>query len=88
MRVSAVTEVVAVKISELEQFDTIITGSVLGPISAVEKLKVKGVSEADHGKYALTIFNLGTVFVHGSTIVEIIPARGSSFSDDDGAPDE
>lgn len=62
---------VFVRICDLQERDRVLSGAVMGSIMSVEDLTVKSVSEADNGKYAVTFFGLGTVFVHSSVIVAV-----------------
>jgi len=77
------TETEVVKISELKPYDQIISGAVLGPVSVIERLKVKSSVAADRGKYAVTFFDLGTLFLHANLFVEILPAWEIDDGDDD-----
>lgn len=70
------------KISELQQHDRILSGSVLGPLTAAESLSVKAIEEGDYNKFAVTFFGLGTIFLHKDTLVEIIPARSSEDAEE------
>lgn len=62
------------KVSELKMYDRILPGSLLGMVTAAESMTVKSSSPADQDKFAVTFFNLGTLFLHKNTLVEIIPA--------------
>lgn len=72
------------KVAELQHQDRIVSGTVLGAISAVDALTVKKIQEADWGRYAVTFYTVGTLFLHKDTLVEIVPARYSEDRGDEG----
>jgi hypothetical protein len=66
-----------VKVEDLEPFDLIVGGSVLGQVHFIDTVKVKLVRAAEQGKCMVTLFTVGTIFAHGDTLVEVVPAKGS-----------
>lgn len=60
------------KVRDLRPMDKIIYGTVLGSLTAADDLTVKTIEEADKGRYALTFFRVGTIFVIGDQTVEIL----------------
>ena len=68
-------DITVCKVKDLQQYDKIPYGTLLGSMSAAEDLTVKSVEPADNGKFALTIFRVGTIFVHGETTVEVASKR-------------
>ena len=75
-------EAVVSKIGELEPFDKILAGSLLGPVTAAETLTVKAVRDADNDRCAVTFVRVGTLFLHKNQMVEALPARGGRHHDD------
>lgn len=71
------------KVSELQPFDRITSGTLLGPFEATEMLTVKTISPADNNKFAVTFFNIGTIFLHEGALVEVIPSVQRSDDEDD-----
>ena len=77
------TRSIVCKVSELQPFDKILSGSVLGSLSATETLSVKTNEPAANGKFALTIHNVGTIFVNGSMLIEVLPSDDDYDDDED-----
>lgn len=61
-----------ISISELATGDRLAPGTVLGPFSVVDIVSVKAMSPADNGKFAVTFYNQGTLFLHGGLLVSVI----------------
>jgi hypothetical protein len=61
-----------VKVSELRPMDKIAYGSLLGSVKAADDLTVKSIEPADMGRYALTLYRVGTIFVNGDQPLEIL----------------
>jgi len=76
------TEAVVSKVGELEPFDKILAGSLLGPVTAADTLTVKAIREADNDRCAVTFVRVGTLFLHKNQMVEVLPARGGHRHDD------
>jgi hypothetical protein len=74
---------VVCKVKELRFPDRIPYGTVIGPLIAADTLVVSRVFEADEGKWALVLARVGTIYVNGDLMVEILSDR---YEDDD--PDE
>lgn len=70
-------DTIVCQVRDLKPFDQVLHSQTLGSISTAENLTVKETSEAKYGKYAITFFGVGTIFVHGNTTVEVLPARES-----------
>lgn len=69
------------KVRELSPRDRIPPDTVLGSVSSNEVLTVKSIQEADHDKFALTFHGVGTFFVHGDTMVQLLDSRSHSYAD-------
>ena len=63
------------KVRELQPGDKIAYGTVLGLVAAAEDVTVKDILEADKGRWALTLFRVGTIYVPGDQLVEVVPKR-------------
>jgi hypothetical protein len=59
-------------ISELQMGDRIEVGVYLGPFITTERLRVKSIVQGEGGKYGVTFFGVGTVFIHGSLPVVVV----------------
>jgi hypothetical protein len=64
--------IISVKVRELRPLDKIVYGTVLGSVTAADDLTVKTVEEADKGRFALTLYRVGTIFVIGDQSVDIL----------------
>jgi hypothetical protein len=69
-----------VRVSELQPLDKIVAGNVLGPLSTVDSVTVKNFAPADQDKVSLTLWGIGTIFVHRDTLVEIVPKADKMHS--------
>ena len=70
------TDTVSVcKVRDLKPRDRVPPDTVLGGVSANEVLTVKSIQPADHDKFAVTFHGVGTFFVHGDTVVELVETR-------------
>jgi hypothetical protein len=76
-------DTIVCKVSELQPMDKLIYGTSLGSISASDDLTVKAIERADKGRYALTLFRVGTVFVPGDLMVEIVDTEPPGEDDND-----
>jgi len=65
-------DIIVCKVRDLRPLDKIVYGTVLGSVTAADDLTVKTVEEADKGRYALTLYRVGTIFVIGEQTVEIL----------------
>jgi hypothetical protein len=65
-------DIISVKVRELRPLDKIVYGTVLGSITAADDLTVKTIEEADKGRFALTLYRVGTIFVIGDQSVDIL----------------
>lgn len=65
-------DTVSVAIRDLQAHDKIPYGSHLGPVSAAETLTVKSVAPGLEGKYAVTFFRVGTLFLHQDLDVPVV----------------
>ena len=65
-------DIISVKVRELRPMDKIVYGTVLGSVTAADDLTVKTVEEADKGRFALTLYRVGTIFVIGDQSVDIL----------------
>lgn len=66
------TDTVTVPIRDLQPHDKIPYDSHLGPMRAAETLTVKSVAPGLEGKYAVTFFRVGTLFLHQDLAVPVI----------------
>lgn len=65
-------DIISVKVRELRPMDKIVYGTVLGSVTAADDLTVKTIEEADKGRFALTLYRVGTIFVIGDQSVDIL----------------
>lgn len=65
-------DVISIKVSELQPGDKIVYGSLLGSITAADDLTVKNIAPADKGRVAVTLYRVGTIFVIGDQMVDIV----------------
>lgn len=61
-----------VTIADLEQGDRIVPGTVVGSFVVSDVVSVKMVNPADNGKFAVTFYNQGTLFLHGALLVSVV----------------
>ena len=61
-----------VAICDLQPHDKIPYDAHLGPVRAAETLTVKSAVPGLEGKYAVTFFRLGTLFLHQDLVVPVI----------------
>jgi hypothetical protein len=73
-------ETIVCKVKDLKMFDTVLHSQTLGALATADNLTVKHTNEADFGKWAITFFGVGTIFVHGNITVEITPAPPDKVS--------
>jgi|APGre2960657373_1045057.scaffolds.fasta_scaffold72323_3 hypothetical protein len=60
------------RVSDLEPGDRLAPGICLGPFSVIDIVSVKSLTAADNGKFAVTFYNQGTLFLHGDLLVEVV----------------
>ena len=65
-------DTVSVSIRDLKPHDKIPYDSHLGPMRAAETLTVKSVQPGLEGKFAVTFFRVGTLFLHQDLMVPVI----------------
>ena len=65
------TELPTVSIKDLQPHDKIPFDTHLGPVRAAEALTVKSVAPGLEGKYAVTFFRVGTLFLHQDLTVPV-----------------
>jgi hypothetical protein len=63
------------KVRELQPGDKIAYGTLLGLLKTAEDVTVKSLEEADREQWALTLFRVGTIYVSGELLVELVPRR-------------
>jgi hypothetical protein len=63
---------VVVDVQNLRPGDRIPVDTYLGPVTTAEELRIKSVEQAAQGKYAVTFFRIGTLFLHERQQVTII----------------
>jgi hypothetical protein len=61
-----------ISIAEIEAGDRLAPGTILGPFSIVDIISVKSKTPADNGKFAVTFYNQGTLFLHGGLLVSVV----------------
>lgn len=71
------------KVRDLKPRDRVPPDTVLGGVSSNEVLTVKSVQKADHDKFALTFHGVGTFFVHGDTMVQLVEGKSYESTDQD-----
>lgn len=76
------TEAIVSKIGELQAYDKVLAGSLLGPVTAAETLTVKTIRPADNDRCAVTFVRVGTLYLHKDQMVEALPRRGGYVADD------
>jgi hypothetical protein len=72
MNMTGTRDTMVVKVKDLRSGDKIVYDTLLGSVKTAEDLTVKSIEEADMGKYAVTLYRVGTLFVPGDQTVEII----------------
>ena len=68
-------DIIVCKVKDLKPYDQVLHDQTLGSVSSAETLTVKSAHQADFGKYAVTFFGVGTIFVHGSITIEVLPSE-------------
>lgn len=64
--------VLVCKVCELQRGDRIPSGTNLGYVTTADSVTIKSVAPAEQGRYAVTFARVGTLFVNGDLIVQVI----------------
>jgi hypothetical protein len=72
MSMQETRDTMVVKVKDLQPGDKIVYDTLLGSMKTADDLTVKSIDQADMGRYALTLYRVGTLFVPGDQTVEIL----------------